>query len=509
MSNVLKPIWWGALLCLLALSLSAFANGDEQPEGDLEEFSTTICCFGLKEFTPSQSVIDDLTKLSARINEIEISNIRSISVVGHTDSSGVEGYDNSSLSKDRALAVKDYLVDMGLDAQIISIEAAGSSQPRNAANDNNVDCAEPMLRCVLNRRADISLYYRPHAKHNRAEIEGRQSKISVTETDEIAKIQDGNNAYDALSIRKFLDYFGLGFNLLALILSVVMILFTIFIILGSRELERIEAGKKPGEFSNNSQQIIPLSENFKLFIMALIASLAVLVRNILVAAIGIIVLAFIAYFATDNPIKSAFAINLIASIIPAILLLLFPLPNVTSFHITAVENLSDLLGSKYSAKIYIAFFFPLLLLGNGFLHITLFSISVWSINSITEFSVFPMLLSVGDHFGYFIANGFNNMIYGIPELLSIGDKYYVEPNNVIQIVLSVLFSLTILRGLIESFQISASILSEAFKETAPLPQSKVRKNSQYRLVHTMKFRPSLNAPLEINIRSLPMGQDLQ
>ena len=51
-----------------------------------------------------------------------------ISVNGHTDDVGSEAY-NQKLSERRAQAVRDYLVQAGLPAEILSVEGHGKSLP--------------------------------------------------------------------------------------------------------------------------------------------------------------------------------------------------------------------------------------------------------------------------------------------------------------------------------------------------------------------------------------------
>jgi len=57
----------------------------------------------------------------------------SYKIQGHTDNRGNENF-NIRLSGKRAKAVKDYLVSQGVDAEILSTEGFGSSQPI-ASND--------------------------------------------------------------------------------------------------------------------------------------------------------------------------------------------------------------------------------------------------------------------------------------------------------------------------------------------------------------------------------------
>lgn len=71
-----------------------------------------------------------------------------IYVYGHTDDIGSESY-NQDLSERRAQAVRDYLVDAGLDPGLISTKGFGKSRPRVAGTD-----AEARAK---NRRVEIGI----------------------------------------------------------------------------------------------------------------------------------------------------------------------------------------------------------------------------------------------------------------------------------------------------------------------------------------------------------------
>ncbi|MDR2825148.1 MAG: OmpA family protein [Prevotellaceae bacterium] len=59
-----------------------------------------------------------------------------IKIIGHTDNIGSDSY-NLALSKDRAIAVKNYLVNRGIDASMITTDGAGEKQP--IASNNTPD----------------------------------------------------------------------------------------------------------------------------------------------------------------------------------------------------------------------------------------------------------------------------------------------------------------------------------------------------------------------------------
>jgi len=71
-----------------------------------------------------------------------------VTVVGHTDSTGGDAV-NEPLSRERALAVRDYLSARGVSTQRVSVQGRGSREPV-ASNDSDVGRA-------ANRRVEIFL----------------------------------------------------------------------------------------------------------------------------------------------------------------------------------------------------------------------------------------------------------------------------------------------------------------------------------------------------------------
>lgn len=71
-----------------------------------------------------------------------------IEIAGHTDNIGSDSY-NARLSKNRAASVYDYLIDNGVDANMISYRGYGSSSPI-ASNEN--DCGR-----AKNRRIELKI----------------------------------------------------------------------------------------------------------------------------------------------------------------------------------------------------------------------------------------------------------------------------------------------------------------------------------------------------------------
>lgn len=98
--------------------------------------------------------LDDLAK---RIGD---ANIEEIVAVGHADRIASESY-NQKLSEERANAVKAYLTEKGVDAQLVKAEGKGESQPvtdcrkmgaERASNKKLVNCLQP------DRRVEIEVF---------------------------------------------------------------------------------------------------------------------------------------------------------------------------------------------------------------------------------------------------------------------------------------------------------------------------------------------------------------
>jgi outer membrane protein OmpA-like peptidoglycan-associated protein len=69
---------------------------------------------------------------------------------GYTDKTGTDLH-NDTLSKDRAMAVKNYLVDNGIDASRLKARAHGETLPIDTLHDNS----------LVNRRVEITLCTHP------------------------------------------------------------------------------------------------------------------------------------------------------------------------------------------------------------------------------------------------------------------------------------------------------------------------------------------------------------
>ena len=104
--------------------------------------SDTLFDIGSAEFKPE--AMARLQQFARRL--LERDTVKSINIVGHTDSSGTDAL-NRELSLARAIAVRDALIDSGVDDTVMLVSGVGSYQP-NATNDTAEGRA-------LNRRVEV------------------------------------------------------------------------------------------------------------------------------------------------------------------------------------------------------------------------------------------------------------------------------------------------------------------------------------------------------------------
>ena len=88
----------------------------------------TLSAAALFEFDSAKFVRDQpqLNEFADRVKGL--TTVESVNVVGHTDSVGTDAY-NQGLSERRAEAVKTYLIEHGVDANLITSSGMGESQP--------------------------------------------------------------------------------------------------------------------------------------------------------------------------------------------------------------------------------------------------------------------------------------------------------------------------------------------------------------------------------------------
>jgi outer membrane protein OmpA-like peptidoglycan-associated protein len=90
----------------------------------------------------------DVQRLSTVIKVLLANNDANISIQGHADNTGEESF-NNPLSNNRASSIKDYLVNVGIDAGRLSTKAFGESMPK-ASNDTEEGRA-------INRRVEFKV----------------------------------------------------------------------------------------------------------------------------------------------------------------------------------------------------------------------------------------------------------------------------------------------------------------------------------------------------------------
>jgi outer membrane protein OmpA-like peptidoglycan-associated protein len=107
--------------------------------------------FFMINFEPNSTAIDSIAenKLSSVANDIRKSNAREVILIGHTDSTGEEAY-NQILSKKRAEVVMEHLSkNFGIDKNIFKTSGQGSKQPLGKNSDKKWK--------KLNRRVNITI----------------------------------------------------------------------------------------------------------------------------------------------------------------------------------------------------------------------------------------------------------------------------------------------------------------------------------------------------------------
>jgi outer membrane protein OmpA-like peptidoglycan-associated protein len=89
--------------------------------------------------------------INAALNRARQCGIRAVRVIGHTDTSGSQDY-NDDLSQRRANVVRDALDAGGVDGSIITTEARGETDLARSTPDG--------VREPLNRRAAVTIMFR-------------------------------------------------------------------------------------------------------------------------------------------------------------------------------------------------------------------------------------------------------------------------------------------------------------------------------------------------------------
>lgn len=99
-------------------------------------------------FDFDSATLKSTNEIDEAVSEASDAQLKSITIVGHTDSVGTDEY-NQKLSEERAQAVADYLVSKGFDSSLISVSGEGETSP---VADNDTDEGR-----AQNRRADVTV----------------------------------------------------------------------------------------------------------------------------------------------------------------------------------------------------------------------------------------------------------------------------------------------------------------------------------------------------------------
>jgi outer membrane protein OmpA-like peptidoglycan-associated protein len=106
------------------------ASNSGCPEYPLSMLADYDINFDLEKYNIDSN---DVQRLSTVIKVLLANNDAKISIEGHADNTGEESY-NNPLSNNRASSIKDYLVNVGIDAGRLTTKAFGESMPK-ASND--------------------------------------------------------------------------------------------------------------------------------------------------------------------------------------------------------------------------------------------------------------------------------------------------------------------------------------------------------------------------------------
>ena len=129
--------------------------GPQKPAFEKFTFSAeTLFAFDKADIRPEAAgILDDVVGKMNRYPEVEL-----IIVTGHTDRIGSAAY-NQKLSDRRAAAVRNYLVNKGVDGNRVQSAGRGESEPvvgcgnvkgkENRANKALIQCLQPNRRVVI------------------------------------------------------------------------------------------------------------------------------------------------------------------------------------------------------------------------------------------------------------------------------------------------------------------------------------------------------------------------
>ncbi|MGB0357104.1 MAG: OmpA family protein [Flavobacteriaceae bacterium] len=126
-------------------SVAGPASNNGCPEYPLSMLADYDINFDLEKYNIDSQ---DVQRLSTVIKILLANSAANISIEGHADNTGEESY-NNPLSNNRASSIKDYLVNVGIDANRLSTKAFGEAKPK-ASNDTEEGRA-------INRRVEFKV----------------------------------------------------------------------------------------------------------------------------------------------------------------------------------------------------------------------------------------------------------------------------------------------------------------------------------------------------------------
>lgn len=131
-----------------------------QPAAPFRLSADTLFGFDSAALTPqARAALDSLGK------RIAAADYRSVDIAGHADPLGTPSY-NRSLSERRAGAVRDYLVQHGIDARRIRAKGLGSAQPVISGEQCKGMPRARLIACLRpDRHAEVTVVGTAKAKH--------------------------------------------------------------------------------------------------------------------------------------------------------------------------------------------------------------------------------------------------------------------------------------------------------------------------------------------------------
>ncbi|MDR2209834.1 MAG: OmpA family protein [Azoarcus sp.] len=128
-----------------------------ETKGDVAQEKVRLNADFLFDFNQAVLKAEGRTALNDIAAQAKQLDLEVVIVTGHTDRIGGDAY-NQRLSERRATAVKNYLVDQGIDTSRVYTEGKGRTQPVTGTECNNVTPRNKLIECLQpDRRVDIEI----------------------------------------------------------------------------------------------------------------------------------------------------------------------------------------------------------------------------------------------------------------------------------------------------------------------------------------------------------------